>query len=113
VELPNVILGITFIFCGSLIILPCIPLLREKVKMNKFYGVRFRKSFESEENWYKINRYGAKQFVNWPWLLIFIDIITFFLPLDGNSSLTIILAFCPALIVIPPAILSYLYDKKQ
>jgi len=36
-----------------------IPLIKEKVKMNHLYGVRFAKSFESEENWYRKNKKGG------------------------------------------------------
>jgi len=28
--------------------------------MNHIYGIRFKASFKSEENWYEINKYGAK-----------------------------------------------------
>jgi len=89
------------------------PLLKKKVEMYKFYGVRFWKSFESDENWYKINRHSAEQFMNWSWILISLGIITSFLPVNNNGTLTVILAFSPAIIVIPPAILSYLYAKKK
>ena len=30
--------------------------------MNHLYGIRIKKSFESEDSWYKINEYGGKQF---------------------------------------------------
>jgi hypothetical protein len=42
-----------------------IPLLLGKIKMNYFYGFRIRKAFESEENWYEINSYGAKAMIRW------------------------------------------------
>lgn len=47
----NIIAGITNIFVGLLTIAVCIPLLKDKIAMNRWYGIRFRKSFESEENW--------------------------------------------------------------
>ncbi len=38
-----------------------LPLLFGKVPPNRFYGVRLRASFASEQNWYSINRFGAKR----------------------------------------------------
>jgi hypothetical protein len=59
----SVALGLSNVFVGALIIAVCIPLLKNKIRMNRWYGMRFRKSFESDENWYKINRYGAKRMI--------------------------------------------------
>ena len=47
------------IFVGLVLILVCIPLYRGTVKMNRTYGFRCRGAFESEKNWYRINRFGA------------------------------------------------------
>lgn len=79
--------------------------------MNHFYGIRFAKSFESEENWYKINTYGAKRLILWSVAIIVIGIITFFIPLQGRTGLTMFLVHTP-LIVLIPAVESYLYAKK-
>ncbi len=35
-----------------------IPLVLCKIPMNHIYGVRFSKSYESEDNWYEINITG-------------------------------------------------------
>jgi hypothetical protein len=50
---------------GFIPIAMSIPLYLGKIKMNYFYGFRIRKVFESEENWYLINRYGSKALVRW------------------------------------------------
>jgi uncharacterized membrane protein len=49
-----------------------IPLIRRKVPMNHFYGVRFPQSFKSEKAWYEINEYGGRLLLLWsvPILLI-------------------------------------------
>ena len=77
----HVIYGLTNIFCGILFILISIPLMTKKVPMNKLYGFRIPKSFMSDENWYKINHYGGKQFIQWSVLLIFIGILYFIFPI--------------------------------
>ncbi len=56
----SITLGISNISIAVLIILLSIPLVRRKVGMNKLYGIKIKKAFESEENWYKINAYGGK-----------------------------------------------------
>jgi hypothetical protein len=40
-----------------------IPLILRKVPMNRAYGIRTRKAFASESNWYAVNAYGGKLFL--------------------------------------------------
>jgi len=42
--------------------------------MNCVYGFRIRKAFESEENWYILNRYGAKALMFWSVIIMAIGI---------------------------------------
>ena len=105
------ILGLSNIFFAFLLIGISIPLVRGKIYMNQTYCFRFMKSFESEENWYKINNYGGKQMIIWSILLFFIGIITLFLPIKDNGVITILIA-CAPLIVLVPAFMSYKYSKK-
>ena len=46
---------------GSLLVILALPLLKERVRPNVFYGFRFPKSFRSPEIWYAVNKYGAKR----------------------------------------------------
>ncbi len=39
--------------------------MKEKVKMNEWYGVKFSKSYESDELWYKINKKGGEYMFRW------------------------------------------------
>ena len=110
-DIVNIILGISNIFVGVLLIIISIPLVQKSISMNKIYGIRFKKSFESEENWYKINAYGGKQLIIWSVPLIIFGIVTFFLPLKG-SELGIISVACAPLIVLVPAVTSYMYSRK-
>ena len=110
-DMVNIILGSSHIFVGCLIIIISIPLVQQSISMNKLYGIRFKKSFESEENWYKINVYGGKQLIIWSIPLILFGVVTFFLPLKGNE-LWIILFACAPLIYLVPAVMSYIYSRK-
>jgi len=69
---------ITLTFLGVIIILIAIPLYIGKVKMNGVYGFRIRKAFESEQNWYRINRYGAGALMLWAVVLMVVGIICLF-----------------------------------
>ena len=108
----NIVLGITFIFCGALFILISIPLLKGTVKMNYWYGVRFKKSFESDENWFKINKYGSQQLIKWSVPLILIGIVTFVIPFGDNELLIIVYSLAPVYVIIPPVIKTYKYARK-
>jgi hypothetical protein len=69
---------ITLTVLGIVIIMISIPLYLGKVKMNGVYGFRIRKAFESEQNWYRINRYGARALILWAVVLMAVGIICLF-----------------------------------
>ena len=111
-DTPAMVLGISNICAAVAFILVSIPLLKRKVPMNRWYGARFKKSFESEENWCRINAYSAKQLILWSIPLLIIGIITLFLPLEGNPGLFNVIAGSPLLIGVP-CLLSYRFARKQ
>jgi hypothetical protein len=79
--------------------------------MNCWYGMRFRKSFESNENWYKINGYGARRMIQWSIVIIVIGLLTFVAPLETRKNLRLAIRSAP-LIVIIPVIETWLFAKK-
>ncbi|HBA54270.1 MAG TPA: hypothetical protein DCZ04_07395 [Syntrophorhabdus aromaticivorans] len=103
--------GISNIFVGLLMIALCIPLLKCRIPMNQWYGVRFSKSFESTENWYKINKYGAGRMIFWSILIIVIGVMALFIPLHGKRTLQAAMACAPLLLIIP-VIESWLFARK-
>ncbi len=107
----SIILGLGNIFVATIFIILSIPLVKSKVPMNKIYGVRIKKAFESEENWYKINAYGGKQLILWSIPLVLLGIATFFLPLKENCPMITVVA-CAPLIVLVPVVMSCVYAKK-
>lgn len=100
-ETINIVLGISNLTCGLLVILLSIPLKKGSIKMNKFYGFRISKSFESEENWYKINKYGAERFLFWSIPMLAIGTIAFFIPFNEYSVVFWIFLLAPLIIFIP------------
>lgn len=108
----SIALGISNISVGIMFALISIPLIQRKVSMNKVYGVRIKKAFESDENWYKINAYGGKQLLLWSLPLVLIGIATFFLPLEGNGAMITAIAFAPLIILIPAIVAIMMYSKR-
>jgi hypothetical protein len=111
-DTTSITLGISNIFLAVTLIVISIPLIKRKVSMNKVYGVRIKKAFESEENWYKINAYGGKQLILWSLPLVLLGIATFFLPLEENGPMIIFVACAPGIIIIPAIVAIFRYAKK-
>ena len=96
----NLHLGLSNLGCAGLIIVLAIPLVQRKVRMNRWYGIRIKKAFASDENWYRINAYGGKRLVLWALVLAAIGIVTFFLPLQ-HRALPVLLACAPLILLVP------------
>lgn len=76
------------LFCLAFILIGVsLPLYLNKIKMNHFYGFRLRKAFESEENWYAINRYGGKVMTLWSVVIIVLGIVCLYV--DPQHVLTV------------------------
>ena len=110
-EALSIIIGLSNLFVGGLLLALALPLIRGKVKMNHFYGVRFKKSFESEENWYKINRYGGRLLVYWSIVIMGIGLLCFVAPFSAGGALFWVFTLAPLLVIIP-AIQSYRYAQR-
>lgn len=114
-QASNIIFGITNIFCGILFILISIPLVQKKVPMNRLYGFRIARAFESEEKWYEINRYGGRQLIRWSVMLILIGVIYFILPVQElpNEMHNAFLAVAPIIICVGIAIIKTILHSRS
>lgn len=54
------VLGLTHLCVGLLLVVISVPLILERIPMNRFYGVRIAKAFESDAHWYAINAFGGR-----------------------------------------------------
>lgn len=107
----NLKLGLTNIFLGLLLIIVCVPLAKRRVKMNRWYGMRLSKAFMSEENWYKINEYGGKQFIVWSALMVLGGVATLLLPQFGVDG-ALYAGLLPAVLLLVPLIKLFIYAGK-
>lgn len=112
---PNFMLGIINISCGIIFTLLGIPLLLKKIPMNSLYGFRISKAFDSDKNWYEINRFGGRQLILWSFLLIAIGALYFVFPINSSRSElnNILLAVLPILICPTVAIVKTYFFSKQ
>lgn len=112
---PNIVFGLINIGSALLLIAVCIPLIKRKIKMNYLYGVRIKKSFESEENWYNINAYGGKQLVIWSIPMIIAGLVCFLVPInDANKEiLSLVMGVGPITICLVMALMKILAYAKR
>ena len=73
----SVLLGISNSLCAVLFVCLSLPLLKGRIRMNRWYGIRFKKAYESEKNWYRLNRYGAERIITWSVPLLVVGVATF------------------------------------
>ncbi|WP_456274595.1 SdpI family protein [Bacillus sp. AK031] len=107
----NIVLGLILIGCALLFTGLSLPLYLKKVKMNYLYGVRFPNSFQSDEAWYEINRYGGKQLIIWSVPMLIAGVVILFLPSLDESAAAMV-SFLPVVFLIPPLIKSYIYSLR-
>ncbi len=110
-EAVNVIFGIMFIIVGLVLMAISVPLMNGKVAMNHFYGVRLRKSFTSEKNWYLMNAYGGRQLLIWSAVVVVLGVLTMFFPFNGQEELIFLFAFLPLIVLMIPVYLIVRYSK--
>lgn len=105
-------LGLTWSLAGLLIAALAVPLVRGRIRRNHFYGVRFPESFQSDEAWFAINRFGGKRLLVWSVPIVLLGIAAFFLPLRSHLALTLVLAFLPVVFVLVAAVESARFAKS-
>lgn len=99
----------TFLILGLVVIMVCLPLYLGRIKRNIVYGFRIRKAFESEQNWYEINRYGAKSLIIWATFLMAVGIVCLYI--SPESVLTT--AKIGFISIIVPILLTINYAKRM
>ncbi len=106
----NLLLGLSNLACAGLFIMLAVPLVQRKVKMNRWYGVRIKKAFESDDNWYQINAYAGKRFILWALVLAAVGILTFFMPLQ--HPVILFLLACAPLIAVVPCVEAVIFSRR-
>jgi len=59
--MPVIPPAVVLMLLGSVTAFAALPMLFGLVRPNRFYGIRVAAAFESEQNWYTINRFGGSR----------------------------------------------------
>lgn len=77
-----------------------LPLLFEKIPPNWLYGIRISRTFESEEHWYRINKYFARRMLHGCIFLCALGVASLFVAQPLNEWLAVgLLIVCSFLVV--------------
>ena len=58
-------IAIIHLIVGFLVIAVSVPLVKRKVGINPWYGIRIPEAFKSEDRWFEINQYGGRLMLWW------------------------------------------------
>ena len=97
---------------GLMMIAFSIPLILRKVPMNRAYGIRTRKAFASESNWYAVNAYGGKLFLG---LGLFLVVLGYFgrgLAPEPTSPWAPVFTIVPLLALVPVFVLISAFARR-
>jgi hypothetical protein len=97
--------GYVEIGAGLLMVAISVPLVARMVPMNRFYGIRTRKAFASESNWYELNAYGGWLFIAFGALLAAAGAVNVAVAPDPTSIWAPVLIVVPMLGVVPVLLL--------
>ena len=99
----SMIVPISYIHCGIglLTALISVPLAFRMVPMNHLYGVRIRKAFVSQHNWYEINAYGGKILLGFGLFVLAFGLFGFGFAPPPTSIWTPVFLVVPLLPIIP------------
>lgn len=108
----NLIIGTAWLVAGIVCIALSWPLIAGRIGRNALYGVRFPEAFESDEAWFAINRFGGQRLAWWSIALIACGLAAYFVPLQDNSALTLLVGFAPIVFIFIPMFESWRFAKR-
>lgn len=103
--------GVLYLVLGLLLLGISFPLLAGRVSRNRWYGFRIRKSYESEESWLLINRYGARHLIRWSSVIAALGAFLIIADDIDQSVVRWITLGAPFLLLIP-VVLTLVYARR-
>lgn len=97
---------------GVALVVLSIPLVARKVPMNAVYGVRTRKAFASERNWYEINAYGGKLLLFYGLLLCIFSLVAQGMAPPPSSPWSALLIAGPLVLIFPVFLLIRSFSRR-
>ncbi len=97
---------------GLLTVFLSVPLMMKKIPMNRAYGIRIKKAFVSDRNWYEVNAYGGRLFLVFGIFLVGFSYFSYdFAPSPASPWAPVFLVI-PLILIVPIVILINLYARK-
>ena len=93
--------GASLLLAGILVLLLSLPLVRGSIPRNGLDGIRVRKAFESDANWYAINRFGGLQMIAYGAAVALAGLACFVLPLAPDRWYFWALLLSPLWLLVP------------
>ena len=97
---PNVLVGVENLAFAVLFVAIGLPLVAGRVPMNRRFGFRFGRAYESEDMWMRINRYGGYRLIGWSVAMLAAGVLSLFRPYEQNALLIAVLSFVPLLAIV-------------
>jgi len=107
VPIPFVLVGL-----GLPLAAVSVPLILRRVPLNRWYGVRTRKAFTSEANWYELNEYGGKLLLVLAGGLLAAGLIGFRVAPEPDSVWAAVFLAVPLLGLVPVIALIKARDRR-
>ena len=108
-----IISHIIFFISGIVISGLSIPLIRRKVKVNSWYGIRIPQTMENEKVWYAVNEKMGKYIFVWGILISILSLYFSLNPTNPKFLMTYILLSILILGTVLLVILSYKIANKH
>lgn len=86
---------------GGLLALGSLPLIARAVPRNRLYGIRTRKAFASDSNWYAINSFAGRLFAVYGTALVAFGVYARNAAPPPSSPWTAVFVVGPMLLVFP------------
>ncbi len=97
---------------GAMMMIVSAPLAARKVPMNRAYGVRLRKSFVSDSNWYEVNAYGGRLLLGLGAFLVLFGILARDAAPPPTSPWAPVFLVAPLLLLIPALALIAAFARR-
>ncbi len=97
----QMLIGILYLIMGLVLVGISVPLLAGRVSRNRWYGFRIPRSYDSEESWLLINRFGARHLMRWSSVIAALGAFLIIADDADESVVSWIAMGAPFLLVIP------------
>ena len=106
-----------YLAVGIICIAISIPLIKRKIKINNWYGVRLPQTMKNEEIWYEVNEKSGKHLFAFGTIIIFFSILfyigNFFSSIVSFVIMTVLILVGTIIIVIKASSISNKLSKTK